>query len=89
MTAQAAEWPADHRAPPDGDHLTINILHPKTPLQKRVRSIKYSRDMAVADQAALRRVAKRDDKLSKYDFAADDWRLYEWHAEAVEKGGSW
>jgi hypothetical protein len=34
------------------------------------------------------RVAKRDDKLSKYDFAADDRRLYESHAEGIEKGGS-
>jgi hypothetical protein len=45
--------------------------------------------MALRDQAATRRVAKRDDKLSKYDFTADDRRLYEWHAEAVENGGSW
>jgi len=37
----------------------------------------------------MKRVAKRDDKLSKYDFAADDRRLYESHAECVEKGGSW
>jgi hypothetical protein len=42
MTAQAAERPA-----PVVDHLTTNILHPKTPLQKRVRSIKHLGDIAL------------------------------------------
>jgi hypothetical protein len=42
MTAKAAEWPQiTARLPEVVDHLTINILHPKTPLQKRVRRIKY------------------------------------------------
>ena len=44
--------------------------------------------MALQGSTASRRVAKCDDKLSKYDFPAEDQRLIESHAEVVEKGGS-
>jgi hypothetical protein len=40
-TAKAADGPQIAARLPEVDHLIINILHPKTPLQKRVRSIKY------------------------------------------------